>query len=135
MVVYFYDGRRYLPTIETKGACQMGMYMYRVTAKVLTLSDGRKAHVAKYAYKPWRSWDGEKENTRLHFRTGCVASDNMKLKTDLIVTMADEDSEGRLYQNKRELTSFLDDCTFGTDDMPCIGRVVRDGRTIKVTPL
>ena len=32
----------------------MGEYVYRVTAELVTLSDGRKAHVAKFAYKPYR---------------------------------------------------------------------------------
>ena len=113
----------------------MGMYMYRVTAKLVTLTDGRKAHVAKYAYKPWRNWDGDAENARLHFKTGCIASENMKLKTDLIVTLDDEDSEGRLYHNRRGLRTFLDDCTFGEPDtMPCIGRVVRVGKSITFLP-
>ena len=114
----------------------MGMYMYRVTAKVVTLDDGRKAHIAVYAYKPFRLWDCGKVNARMHFKTGCVASDHMKLKTDLIVTLDPEDpaAEGRLYHNQRGLTTFLDDCTFGEAHMPNLGTVRRNGKRIEFTP-
>ena len=113
----------------------MGMYMYRVTAELVTLSDGRKAHVAKYAYKPWRSWDGDKANAKLHFQTGCARSESMTLKSDLIITLEKEDTEGRLYANLRGLRTFLDDCTFGVADvMPCVGVVRRDGKRIVVEP-
>jgi hypothetical protein len=103
------------------------MYIYRVTAKLVKLADGRKAHVAQYAYKPWGFGD-RKENQRLHFKTGCVASENMELKSDLIVTLDDHEHEGNLYHNHRHLRVFLDDATFGTEHMPKLGTVERANR-------
>lgn len=103
----------------------MGMYIYRVTARLVKLADGRKAHVCQYAYKPWRNWDGDKENARLHFRTGCVASESLKLKSDLVVVFDEHENEGRLYQNPRGLRVFYDDVTFGTEHMPRVGKVQR----------
>ena len=110
----------------------MGMYMYRVTAKLVTLADGRKAHVAKYAYKPYRTWTMDGENMRMHFRTGCYSSERMTLKSDLITTMTDEDASGRLYSNPRGLRVFLDDETLGTEHMPCIGTLRRNGKSIEL---
>lgn len=110
----------------------MGVYIYRVTAKLVKLSDGRKAHVAKFAYKPYTGWD-EKVNARMHFRSGCVASENLKLKSDLIVTLdPTEDTEGTLYHNKGGLTVFVDDYTFGTDLMPRLGSVRKVGNNIVI---
>jgi hypothetical protein len=101
------------------------MYIYRVTARMVTLTDGRKAHVAQYAYKPWHSMSGEKHNARLHFKTGCVASEKLKLKSDLLVTLDTHEHEGRLYHNPQGLRTFYDDCTFGTEHMPKLGTVQR----------
>ena len=112
----------------------MGCYMYRVTAKVVKLPDGRTAHVAKYAYKPYRSWNGEKENARMHFQSGCYSSERMTLQTDLITTMETNDETGRLYHNVRGLKTFLDDEVLGTDNMPCIGTLRRDGKRIAIDP-
>jgi|SRR5262245_1528095 len=118
----------------------MGMYIYRVTARMVRLDDGRKAHVAQYAYKPWGDWDGRKINARLHFKTGCVASEGMRLKTPLLVVFNnDHEHEGHIYQNVHGLRTFYDDATFGTEHMPCIGTVQRIGMlnkysvTLKVT--
>jgi len=103
----------------------MGMYVYRVTARLVKLADGRKAHVCQYAYKPWNSMSGEKHNALLHFKTGCVASEKLKLKSDLLVTFDTHEHEGRLYRNPRGLRTFYDDCTFGTEAMPRVGEVRR----------
>jgi len=35
----------------------MGEYIYKVTAKKKTLSDGTMANIAEFAYKPTFSWD------------------------------------------------------------------------------
>lgn len=106
----------------------MGMYIYRVTAKLVKLADGRKAHVCKYAYKPYSNFfEGEKHNTRMHFKTGCFASEKLKLKTDLLVTFDTHEHMGNLYHNPQGLRTFYDDCTFGTDAMPRIGTVHRVG--------
>jgi hypothetical protein len=53
----------------------MGTYIYRVTAKVVDTPVG-KANVAVFAYKPWGMFDAEK-NARLHFKSGCTASERM----------------------------------------------------------
>jgi len=56
----------------------MGMYMYKVTGKKVLLSDGRYAHVAKAAYKPFfysYSDDSEKKNTKMYYKTGCYYAD------------------------------------------------------------
>jgi hypothetical protein len=54
----------------------MGMYVYKVTGKVVLDSEGRKANLLKYAYKPWSTFgldgeEGERRNNRLHRETGC----------------------------------------------------------------
>lgn len=103
----------------------MGMYIYRVTARLVRLADGRKAHVCQYAYKPYGHWGSEKHNAKMHFKTGCVASEGMKLKSDLLVTFDTHEHEGRLYQNPHGLRTFYDDVTFGTENMPRLGEVKR----------
>ena len=103
----------------------MGMYIYRVTARMVKLADGRKAHVCQYAYKPLRTWSGEKQNARWHFQTGCVASEGLKHKSDLIVVFDEHEHTGRLYRNPQGLRTFYDDVTFGTEHMPRIGKVER----------
>lgn len=112
----------------------MGQYMYRVTAKVVTLADGRKAHVAKYAYKPYGGFYYAKENAQMHFQSGCVASEKLNLKTDLITTYDPEHptDTGTLYDNKRGFRVFLDDSTFGIPDrLPRVGTVKNvDGKLI-----
>ena len=100
-------------------------YTYRVTSQQITLTDGRKAYVAKYAYKPYRGWDGEKANARLHFKTGCVASENMKLQHDLIVTIDEEKGTGTLWSNRTRMTVFDDDSNFGSERMPKLNDIVR----------
>lgn len=39
----------------------MGVYVYKVTAKVKTLADGSKANVAVFAYKPASGWNHSDE--------------------------------------------------------------------------
>jgi len=57
----------------------MGMYMYRVSAQRVKLTDGSEANVALYAYKPWTGWgrDTDARNSKAHFRTGCCASEKL----------------------------------------------------------
>ena len=52
----------------------MGTYVYRVTKETVACSDGEKANIAIYAFKPF--WDA-KRDAKLNFQTGCVASDRM----------------------------------------------------------
>lgn len=55
----------------------MGEYVYKVTAKTKILSDGRKANIAVFAYKPTRSFysyngeSAEKINRRSAKFSGC----------------------------------------------------------------
>ena len=39
----------------------MGVYIYKITAKVKTLADGSKANVAVFAYKPYSGWNHSDE--------------------------------------------------------------------------
>lgn len=103
----------------------MGIYIYRVTAKLVKLADGRKAHVAKYAYKPFRDFD---LNRRAHFETGCLASERLKLKSDLLVVLDEHEHSGVLYSNLLNLKVFYDDTTFGSANMPKVGDVKRIGQ-------
>lgn len=54
----------------------MGMYVYKVTAETVKLSDGRKANLAVFAYKPYRTWGSDQMNARMHFKSGCVVADH-----------------------------------------------------------
>lgn len=106
----------------------MGEYIYRVTAKIVELNDGRKAHVAKYAYKPYRvgfGFNTDLENNRMYFRSGCAASDRMKLKNNLLVILDEKGETGELYDNAKRFTTFSDDVTLGTERLPRIAEVSR----------
>lgn len=106
----------------------MGEYIYRVTSKVVKLTDGRTAHVAKFAYKPyWSVFSGNKENARLHFKSGCVASENMTLKTDLLVTLDEKGEVGSLWSNTGNFKVFSD-YAFGKEGLANIGHVVKVGK-------
>lgn len=97
----------------------MGMYIYRVTAKMVKLNDGRKAHVAVFAYKPYRA-DNVEDNRKMAFMSGCYASERLKLKSDLLVTLTADGSIGELYHNPKGRKTFYDDINFGTEHMPKI---------------
>tara|TARA_S200002703_G_scaffold109659_1_gene95359 strand:- start:285 stop:629 length:345 start_codon:yes stop_codon:yes gene_type:complete len=53
----------------------MGEYVYKVTGKKITLSNGIRANIAVYAYKPYGGsiFDsyGETINNQLHWESGC----------------------------------------------------------------
>ena len=53
----------------------MGMYLYRITAKRVDTMFG-PANVLAYAYKPYGIFEAER-NAKLHFKSGCVASEQM----------------------------------------------------------
>lgn len=77
----------------------MGEYVYKVTGKVVTDNQGRKANVLKYAYKPWAGWntETEKANNRLYRETGCYNADRY-VRTGKTFTgrvTMDEDGGGR----------------------------------------
>lgn len=100
----------------------MGAYVYRVTAKQVTCSDGQKANVAVFAYKP-HGWDGEKLNAKLHFSSGCVASERLSRGTKMTGRVVMGDAEGNIhtdsgvFENVSRLGYFYDDI-FGSANMP-----------------
>lgn len=51
----------------------MGAYVYKVTAETVTLIDGRKANVAKFAYKPYYGYseEADKMNARMARDSAC----------------------------------------------------------------
>lgn len=50
----------------------MGTYVYKVTAERVTLSDGGKANVAVFAYKPWYSgFDADEVNRKMEWESRC----------------------------------------------------------------
>ena len=57
----------------------MGTYVYRVTSRKVKCADGEDANVAVFAYKPYSetmfSSRWKAENSKMHFRSGCSASD------------------------------------------------------------
>lgn len=101
----------------------MGAYIYRVTAKTVRLVDGNVAHVAQYAYKPSRSDDSQ--NHRWHFKSGCVASERLNLKSGLLVLLDELEDSGTLYENPHDLKWFYDDNIIGTKFMPLVGEIQR----------
>jgi hypothetical protein len=48
-------------------------YFYKVTGKKVTLADGTRANVAKFAFKPYRGWgdDVDRLNARMYRENGC----------------------------------------------------------------
>lgn len=89
----------------------MGSYMYKVTAKTVTLTDGRKANVAVYAYKPYRNWGSEQQNVRIHFQTGCVSADNWAAKGKRTGLVVGDTSPGAAVW-ECNAGSFIDDYLF-----------------------
>ncbi len=93
----------------------MGMYIYKVTAQKVKLSDGREANVAVYAYKPYRFDDAA--NSKMHFKSGCTIADhwaNAGKRTGLVVGSTDPGSP--VWECS--LGSFYDDVLFGNPGIP-----------------
>lgn len=111
----------------------MGVYVYRVTAKTVKLGGGGRAHVAKYAYKPYTYGSGaaDKANSKMYFRTGCAASARMTLKSGMIVVLDNEGNVGTLYANPTGAKVFYDDTMFGSEKMPKLAEVYRDGKVYR----
>lgn len=87
----------------------MGTYIYRVTAQIVDTPVG-KANVAKYAYKPWSMFD-HAENARLHFKTGCIASERMfdsGKPTGLVAILDDKGEVEIVYKNTKRMPTFAD---------------------------
>lgn len=106
----------------------MGAYVYRVTAKQVTCSDGKKANVAVFAYKPYWSWDGEKINNKMHFKSGATSSDRMATRgrlTDRVVFASDSgvpEPGSAVFYNLNNCGSFYDDI-IGASSMPKVKEV------------
>ena len=54
----------------------MGMYLYKVTGKIVKDDQGRKANLLKYAYKPYHSWGADAENAKMHFTSGAARAEH-----------------------------------------------------------
>lgn len=52
----------------------MGAYLYKVASKPCMVIDGEPVFDTSYAYKPYRSWDAEKVNSKLDFQTGVTSA-------------------------------------------------------------
>jgi len=89
----------------------MGTYVYRVTAKQVTCSDGKKANVAVFAYKPYFGWDSEKLNNKMHFSSGATSSDRMASKGRLTDRIVYGDENGVPYPNSKV---YFNDGNFGS---------------------
>ena len=105
----------------------MGTYVYRVTAKKVRCSDGVEANVAMFAYKPYYNFGSDNENRKMHFSSGCIASERLaKLGkiSDRIVLAVNVDGElvidkERVYGNPNKMPHF-DDYNFGTATSPTL---------------
>ena len=91
----------------------MAAYIYKVTAEIVTLDDGRQANVAKYAYKPYNDWgpDAEKANRRMWQKSACGIAERYVEKSEKftgLVVMGDD----RTAYNALEFNegTFYDDC-------------------------
>lgn len=105
----------------------MGIYIYKLTAKVVTLEDGSTAQVAQFAYKP--SWHDEAYNRRAAFRTGCTR--NITVKADYFALLNEDGTEAEVFANLDNATVFYD-TDFGTKKYPSVGKIaVRKLRTRK----
>jgi hypothetical protein len=88
----------------------MGEYVYKVTAKTVKLTDGTKANVAVFAYKPY-GWDSDGLNGKMYFQTGCPAAERFvkgKNYTGKVVLGGLKD--GKLYVG----STVAKKCTRGT---------------------
>jgi hypothetical protein len=99
------------------------MYVWRVTAKRVTCSDGKEANVALFAYKAYADfWNNRATsiNMRMAFQSGCYASERIKKTSGRIVlgtSTTGLPKEGAwVYENPHELRTFIDDCTLGVPD-------------------
>lgn len=87
----------------------MGEYIYRITAKRVRLSDGTEANVAKYAYKPYDIFNHNGANTKMHFESGCIASERMARNGRLTGRFVyDETSGSVVYSLRPERGVFSD---------------------------
>lgn len=109
----------------------MGTYVYRVTKETVVCSDGQKANVAIFAFKPCFSPD----DAKMAFKSGCVASDRMAAKgdiTDRVVIGFKDDVSGKVkvylssavFKNIHNLGSFYDSTIGMPNQFPTIDGVI-----------
>jgi hypothetical protein len=100
----------------------MGTYVYRVTAKQVTCSDGKKANIAIFAYKPYGGWstEDEKINNKMHFKSGATSSDRMAANNRITDRIVHGDKEGKVhpdslvYHNVNNYGTFYDNIIGGS---------------------
>jgi hypothetical protein len=114
----------------------MGIYIYRVHGKIVKLEDGRKAHIVDFAYKPFSGFrGGDGINNKLHFESGCTASERMTLKADLLISYDEATGRGNLWGNPTGLKVFYD-TGLGGERLPNLGDVqltdAKGGKTFKI---
>lgn len=94
----------------------MGIYVYRVTKETVRCSDGELANIAIFAFKPWFD---SKMDSKLNFKTGCVASERMAAAgriTGRIVQGHKDEATGKIvttsgaavFKNIHNMGSFYD---------------------------
>jgi len=104
----------------------MSVYVYRITAKKVLCSDGKEANVAIFAYKPRFSFGIDNENRKMHFSSGCVASERLaklgKICDRFVFGTKDGDYDTEhVHENKNKRPYFYD-----TD----VGNLI-EGMTVK----
>jgi len=94
----------------------MSVYVYRITAKKVRCSDGKEANVAIFAYKPFFSDSRSNENRKLHFKSGCVASERLAKLGKILDRIVIGDL---VFENPRKLP-YLYDSELGEKTFPLI---------------
>lgn len=92
----------------------MGIYVYRITAKKVRCSDGKEANVAVFAYKPIFSSSMSNENRKMHFSSGCVASERLAKIGKILDRFVIGD---QVFENP-DKSSSLYDCDLGKRFFP-----------------
>jgi hypothetical protein len=98
----------------------MSVYVYRITAKKVRCSDGKEANVAVYAYKPFFTRSTSKENSRMHFSSGCVASERLAKIGKILDRIVIGD---KVYENVNK-SPYLYDCDLGEKTFPLLGEIL-----------
>lgn len=90
----------------------MGTYTYKVTAATVPLTNGDKANVALYAYKPIFVWGRghDKSNAKMHRRSGCINAETYARKGKLTpYIVVDTASGSEVFTNLNRTGTFYDD--------------------------
>lgn len=97
----------------------MGIYVYRITAKKVRCSDGKEANVAVFAYKPHFSNSMSNENRKMHFSSGCVASERLSKLGKILDRIVIGD---QVFENPSK-APYLYDCDLGKKMFPHINEL------------